>query len=184
MNLDSNDDPSCHIQELKDGDDQLDSEHGDSDGQSDFQHDDSVSGRKRKRAHSDIAPKKTQLASDVTFSLHDDTGISNKQPSTVPGTHRSHKRSKVGAFKFCGKPISDELDSDDELMMDMRENGFSDRQIAEKLQKDGRFCYDEKSISTRIVRIRQAQAGKVDFLLKEGYKEWKYQDVGSQSSSV
>jgi hypothetical protein len=67
-------------------------------------------------------------------------------------------------------------------MMQMREKGFSDRQIADKLAKDGRVRYDQKSISTRIMRIRLAQADNVDFLLREGYKEWEYADVSSRSS--
>ncbi len=66
--------------------------------------------------------------------------------------------------------------------MQMREKGFSDRQIADKLAKDGRVRYDQKSISTRIMRIRLAQADNVDFLLREGYKEWEYADVSSRSS--
>lgn len=64
-------------------------------------------------------------------------------------------------------------------MLEMREKGYSDRQIAEKLVKDGRVRYDQKSISTRIMRIRLAQAENVDYLLQEGIKEWKLEDVGS-----
>lgn len=62
----------------------------------------------------------------------------------------------------------------------MREKGYSDRQIAEKLAKDGRSRYDQKSISTRIMRIRLAQAENFDTLLKEGYKEWRFEDVSLQ----
>lgn len=69
------------------------------------------------------------------------------------------------------------LDSDDELMLEMREKGYSDRQISEKLAKDGRVRYDQKSISTRIMRIRLAQAENVDYLLQEGMREWKLEDV-------
>ena len=77
--------------------------------------------------------------------------------------------------------MSAQLDSDDELMLEMREKGYSDRQIAEKLAKDGRVRYDQKSISTRIMRIRLAQAENVDFLLQEGYKEWEFEDVSLQN---
>ena len=78
--------------------------------------------------------------------------------------------------------MSATLDSDDELMLDMREKGYSDRQIAEKLAKDGRVRYDQKSISTRIMRIRLAQAENFDFLLQEGYKEWECEDVSLSST--
>ena len=101
------------------------------------------------------------------------------KPSTthVLGTFGRRNRLKGETLPAYHKRVSHELDSDDELMMDMREKGFSDRQIADKLASDGRVRYDQKSISTRIMRIRLAQAENVEFLLKEGYKEWEFEDV-------
>ena len=69
-------------------------------------------------------------------------------------------------------------------MLEMREKGYSDRQIAEKLAEDGRVRYDQKSISTRIMRIRLARAENFDLLLQEGYKEWEMEDVNLQYSST
>lgn len=100
-----------------------------------------------------------------------------KPSSRVPGTFGRRDRKKGETLPAYHKRVSHELDSDDELMMNMREKGFSDRQIADKLAKDGRVRYDQKSISTRIMRIRLAQADNVDFLLREGYKEWEFEDV-------
>ncbi|KAF2644594.1 hypothetical protein P280DRAFT_390970 [Massarina eburnea CBS 473.64] len=102
--------------------------------------------------------------------------VIKSQPSRVPGTFGRRNREKGSTLAAYHKKVSADLDSDDELMMDMREKGYSDRQIAEKLARDGRVRYDMKSISTRIVRIRQAQAEHVDYLLKEGYMEWKQDD--------
>ena len=67
-------------------------------------------------------------------------------------------RRKGESLPAYHKRVSHELDSDDEMMMGMRERGFSDRQIADRLARDGRVRYDQKSISTRIMRIRLAQA--------------------------
>ncbi|USP73748.1 hypothetical protein yc1106_01022 [Curvularia clavata] len=139
---------------------------------SDIEHDNIVSGRKRKRSQSCVS-EESRPNDTATFNLEEDNDSSNKQPSCGPNTQ---KRNNIERSTFSGKRISDELDSDDELMLQMRENGFTDRQIAQRLQKEGRVRYDEKSISTRIVRIRQAKAEKVEFLLKEGYKEWKYEE--------
>jgi hypothetical protein len=111
------------------------------------------------------------------FILDEDNDFLNKQSSRVPGTFGCRNRRKGESLPAYHKPVSHELDSDDEMMMMMREKGFSDRQIADKLAKDGRVRYDQKSISTRIMRIRLAQADNVDFLLSEGYKEWEYDDV-------
>jgi hypothetical protein len=114
--------------------------------------------------------------------LDEDNSFLYKQHSRVPGTFGRHDRRKGESLPAYHKRVSHELDSDDDLMMKMREKGFSDRQIADKLAKDGRVRYDQKSISTRIMRIRLAQAENNDFLLREGYKEWEYADVSFQSS--
>ncbi len=80
--------------------------------------------------------------------------------------------------------MSHELDSDDELILSLRERGHSDKQIADKLATDGRVRYDAKSISTRIMRIRLAQAERVEFLIREGYREWEFEDVSYVPSLI
>lgn len=115
------------------------------------------------------------------FILEDDTKPLSKDSLRAPGTFGRRDRRKGESLPAYSKRVSHELDSDDELMMRMRDKGFSDRQIADRLAKDGRVRYDQKSISTRIMRIRLAQAENVDFLLKEGYKEWELEDVGHHS---
>jgi hypothetical protein len=103
--------------------------------------------------------------------------VATKQTSRIPGTFGRRNREKGSTLPAYHKKVSHELDSDDELMLDMKEKGYSDRQIADKLSKDGRARYDMKSISTRIMRIRGAQAEHMDYLLKEGYMEWSMDDV-------
>lgn len=114
-----------------------------------------------------------------SFILEEDLHLVVPSPSRIPGTFGRKDRKQGESLPAYHKRVSHELDSDDELMMSMREKGFSDRQIADKLDTDGRVSYDVKSISTRIMRIRLAQAANVDFLIKEGYKEWKFEDVSS-----
>lgn len=104
----------------------------------------------------------------VTLSIH-----CAKSGSRLPPGGRE-KRERLPAYH---KRVSATLDSDDELMLDMREKGYSDRQIAQKLAKNGRVRYDQKSISTHTMRIRLAQAENFDFLLRKGYKEWEFEDV-------
>jgi hypothetical protein len=89
----------------------------------------------------------------------------------------SDDRKKGESLPAYHQKVNLKLDSHDELMLQMREKGSSDRQIAENLAKDCRIVYDVKSISTRIMRIRLALAKNVDFLLEEGYKEWQFEDV-------
>lgn len=81
------------------------------------------------------------------------------------------------------KRVTADLDSDDELILEMREKGFSDREISERLTKEGRTHYDTKSISTRIMRIRLAKAEQFDRLLEDGIVEWQFDDVSGQPPS-
>ena len=150
------------------------------------EYDDNIAGQKRKRARLNLDPKKNSSSTrpgirfqpdDAAFILDEDNGFLHKQTTRVPGTFGRRNRRKGESLPAYHKRVSHELDSDDELMMQMREKGFTDRQIAEKLAKDGRVRYDQKSISTRIMRIRLAQAENVEFLLREGYKEWEFKDV-------
>ncbi|KAG9192119.1 hypothetical protein G6011_10853 [Alternaria panax] len=152
----------------------------------DPEYDDNTTRQKRKRTRPNGSSKTTkslqrslisaQTDNAEAFILDEDNDFLYKQPSRVPGTFGRRDRRKGESLPAYHKRVSHELDSDDELMMQMREKGFSDRQIADKLASDGRVRYDQKSISTRIMRIRLAQADNVNFLLKEGYKEWEYAD--------
>ncbi|RMZ71596.1 Nucleotide-binding alpha-beta plait [Pyrenophora seminiperda CCB06] len=155
-------------------------------GDEELEYEDAVTGTKRKHAlpgsmsKMAIVPRRSlqlsQAIDDNTFILEENNDFLNKPTSRVPGTFGRHDRRKGESLPAYHKRVSHELDSDDELMMQMRKHGYSDRQIAEKLAKDGRIRYDQKSISTRIMRIRLAQADNVDFLLREGYKEWEIDD--------
>ena len=117
-----------------------------------------------------------KLESDDGLILEDDNSFLPAQSSRVLGTF-GRQQYKGGCLAAYHKRVSAILDDDDQLIMDMREKGFSDRAISEKLVKIGGFRYDQKSIGTRIMRIRLAQAANVDFLLAEGYKEWELEDV-------
>jgi hypothetical protein len=97
--------------------------------------------------------------------------------SRIPGTFGRQNREKGSTLPAYHRKVTAELDDDDELMMEMREKGYTDRQIADKLAADGRVRYEPKSVATRIVRIKEVQAEHVDYLLKEGYKEWELEDV-------
>jgi hypothetical protein len=146
----------------------------------DAENNDAFAGQKRTlvKRTTPIGPAtQMQFESAEASILDEDNAVLNKPSSRVPGTFGRRNRQKGDTLPAYHKRVTHELDSDDELMMEMRDKGYSDRQIADRLAKDGRIRYDQKSISTRIMRIRLAQAENVDFLLKEGYKEWELRDV-------
>ncbi|KAH8732263.1 hypothetical protein GQ44DRAFT_697346 [Phaeosphaeriaceae sp. PMI808] len=149
--------------------------------------DDIITGQKRKRVKhtkrsiwnrevGDMDADNADAENAEAFILKEGNAFVSKPSSRIPGTFGRTGHKKGDTMPAYHKRVTHELDSDDDLMMVMREKGFSDRQIAERLAKDGRIRYDQKSISTRISRIRLAQASNVDFLLQEGYKEWEFED--------
>lgn len=69
-----------------------------------------------------------------------------------------------------------ERDKDDNLIITMRELGYSDEQITSHLAQEGRALIESKSVATRISRIKLSQAKTVDKLLEDGWKEWEYDD--------
>ncbi|KZM27180.1 uncharacterized protein EKO05_0004660 [Ascochyta rabiei] len=151
-------------------------------------YEDSPFGKKRKRVgtgasktdmnHSQQTNARIKAEGGETFILDESTShmAQQQQNDRVIGTFGRRSRQKGESLPAYHKKVSAQLDSDDELILQMREKGYSDRQIADKLAKDGRVRYDQKSISTRIMRIRLAQAENFDFLLREGYREWEFDD--------
>lgn len=126
----------------------------------------------------DSTRKRIKTEEVDTFILHDVEPVSNNKSSRVFGTFGRQGR-REGDMKLPAyhRRVTHDLDSDDELIMEMREKNFTDRQIADKLLKEGRTRYDHKSITTRAARIRRAQAENVDLLLADGCREWEYEEV-------
>lgn len=113
-----------------------------------------------------------------TFFLVDEPPVTNRitdlgmNMGAIGRKMRGH-----GNLVAYAKRVTADLDSDDELIMTMKEKGYSDQQIADRLKREGRTKYDRKSISTRVARIKWAQAARVDEMILEGYKEWQFEDV-------
>ncbi|OCK76642.1 hypothetical protein K432DRAFT_408006 [Lepidopterella palustris CBS 459.81] len=103
--------------------------------------------------------------------------VRSSTPALNISNHVGVRRMKVaGGHIAYSKPVTADLDSDDELMMTMKEQGYTDLQIAQRLARENRVRYDRKSVATRIYRIKNAQAERVDEMLLEGYKEWQLED--------
>ncbi|KAI8937092.1 hypothetical protein NX059_006307 [Plenodomus lindquistii] len=139
-------------------------------------------GHKRKRARISSPPARRFDVDEVKFEagegflLNDDIGSLPTKTSRVLGTFGRRQPMKGDCLPAYHKRVTAILDTDDQLMMDMRDLGYGDKAIADRVAKNGGIRYDPKSISTRIMRIRLAQAANVDFLLSEGYKEWELED--------
>ncbi|KAF2204982.1 hypothetical protein GQ43DRAFT_363423 [Delitschia confertaspora ATCC 74209] len=122
------------------------------------------------------AALRTQFEEDNSFTLNEDDDIITRPTSRDPGSFGRRNRQTGSTLPAYHKKVSHELDSDDELMVTMRDKGYTDQQIADRLAREGRCRYDRKSIGTRIGCIKLAQAAHIDRLLEEGYKVWEFED--------
>ncbi|KAH9877360.1 hypothetical protein IAQ61_002725 [Plenodomus lingam] len=132
--------------------------------------------RKRVRTSSPRIDNAFPIDSAKGFVLDDDGDRLPTKSSRVLGTFGRRDRRKGECLPAYHKRVSACLDIDDQLLMDMRDHGYTDVAIANRLAQNGGTRYNSKSISTRIMRIRLAQTANVDFLLAEGYKEWETED--------
>ncbi|KAF2191364.1 hypothetical protein K469DRAFT_697041 [Zopfia rhizophila CBS 207.26] len=119
---------------------------------------------------------RTRFDKDNSFLLVDDSDVLTRPSHGVTGTFGRKDPNVRSCLPDYAKNITAELDSDDELMMTMRDKGYTGQQIADRLAKEGRIRYDRKSIATRIGQIKLAQAAHVDMLLLEDYKEWPFEE--------
>jgi hypothetical protein len=73
-----------------------------------------------------------------------------------PGLSRKRaiSKSSVGRRPVSRRIDINELDPDDELILELKRDGVSDKAIAERFEQDGRTRYNHKSINSRWCRIR------------------------------
>jgi hypothetical protein len=99
------------------------------------------------------------------------------EEDNVNHNHTGFKRRVAGGRTAVSKKISADMDSEDEMIMEMREKGVSDKDIAEALTEDGRTNYNSKTIQSRYVRLKAALAAKRDELLDGDLTDWHEGEV-------
>lgn len=75
------------------------------------------------------------------------------------------------------KKVTADLDSDDEMIVRMKDANFKEKEIAQKLADDGRIKYNAKTIGTRYARIRRKLEEKNDADLDADLTDWHDGDV-------
>lgn len=104
----------------------------------------------------------------------------NKKPANDRPEHssKSYKKFKQeGGRPPIAKKVVPELDSDDEIILQMKQARFTDKDIAARLQGEGRIIYNEKSISTRYYRMKMVLRKYNDELLDADLTDWHDGDV-------
>lgn len=88
----------------------------------------------------------------------------------------SHVR--VPGGKAAGpKPIKANYDADDDRIVDLKQRGHTDREVAEKLAEEGRIRYVPRTVGSRWLRIRKALEAKEEELLEDEMSDWHDEQV-------
>ncbi|EXJ87802.1 hypothetical protein A1O1_04729 [Capronia coronata CBS 617.96] len=78
----------------------------------------------------------------------------------------------AGGRPAVAKKVTADLDSDDEIIVRMKEARFLEKDIAQALVDQGRTAYNPKTIGTRWRRLKQALQKRQDELLDADMSDW------------
>lgn len=83
----------------------------------------------------------------------------------------------AGGRPAVAKKVTADLDSDDELIVSMKHAKYLEKDIAKRLEDEGRTKYNSKTIGTRWARIKKKLQEKNDTLLDAELTDWHDGDV-------
>ena len=83
----------------------------------------------------------------------------------------------TGGRPALAKKVTAEMDSDDELIVKMKQAKYQEKEIAQRLIDDGRTHYHAKTIGTRWARLKKAMQARNDELLDQDLTDWHDGDV-------
>ncbi|KAI9704265.1 MAG: hypothetical protein M1836_007126 [Candelina mexicana] len=96
-----------------------------------------------------------------------------KRSHSMNSTKQEPKKIRVeGGRPAIPKKIVADLDSDDEIIVRMKEKRFTDNEIRDHLISEGRMKYNSKTISSRWARLRRVLEARADELLDEKLIDW------------
>lgn len=89
-----------------------------------------------------------------------------------------YKKVRVeGGRSAMPKKVVWDLDSDDEIIVTMKQQRSTDKEIVDRLIKEGRTKYNHKTISSRWVRLKRVLAAHEDEMLDAQLTDWHEADV-------
>ena len=84
-----------------------------------------------------------------------------------------------GGRAAVARKVTADLGEDDQIIVDMKRSGNTDREISDFLRQTDRVNYHPKTIGTRWKRLRIALAKAKDEELDRGDAKWSESDVSS-----
>ncbi|GAD96769.1 hypothetical protein PMAA_019440 [Paecilomyces variotii No. 5] len=117
------------------------------------------------------------LNADLDTLLHCDV-FNHRSSETADDKNpvgKSGSQLRIERPVHCKKVIAD-MDSDDEMLWNLKLAKWSEKQIHERFIAEGRTKYSQKTIGTRFCRMKQTMRDHLDGLLKTGETDWFSKD--------
>ena len=81
------------------------------------------------------------------------------------------------------KPVLVDMDTDDETIWAMKNQGYKDEPVALHLIKEGRHHYDPKTIATRYSRMKKLQSAQEEKNLDEDFSDYHEAEVRTSATT-
>ncbi len=125
----------------------------------------------------------SDAAADVESDADDDLRLEKPkrrrkfESSKIANAAELKKMKIQGGRPAVAKKVTADLDSDDEMIVRMKEARYLEKDIAQALINQGRTAYNPKTIGTRWRRIKAALQKRQDDLLDADLTDWHEGDV-------
>jgi hypothetical protein len=101
----------------------------------------------------------------------------NKKPAEKPVEQPAPQPKKERPI--LSKKVVADMDSDDELLWNLKLAKWTEKQIHARFLAEGRTRYSQKTIGTRFCRMKKIMRNHVDALLQAGETDWFSNDVSA-----
>ena len=98
------------------------------------------------------------------------------------GQPASKQHRVQGGKAAIAKPVLANYDSDDGRIIELKQQGYADQYVCERMTQEGRTSYVAKTISSRWLRLRKALQQAEDDKLDDELSDWHVGEVGSNAS--
>jgi hypothetical protein len=113
------------------------------------------------------------------------TGERRKRRAATASTLNGEKKFRApGGRPAMNKRVTADYDSDDALIVTLKQQGYSDKAVAERLAKDGRTAYQAKSVGSRWLRLRQVVREEEEKRLDDELSDWHIGEVSCVTSTT
>ena len=87
----------------------------------------------------------------------------------------------VGGKAVLSKRVVVDYDSDDGRIITLKQQGFSDEYVSQKLIQEGRIRYQAKTVTSRWLRLRKALEAAENERMDDELSDWHEDDVSTCS---